>query len=138
MQATKPKDCDSAVIGALTVADVELESILEMDNFTIEDRKELMKQGFILEQFHKEVHDLKAAIRESLTRNEQRFEDERKSVSQRFEEEKKAFEAVSEDHEGRLFKLERLVDRGMAVFWVGGIIFTAVQTAIALAIHWSK
>lgn len=123
---------EESVQGAIIVANCELENILEMDNFTLEDRKELMKQGILLEQFHKEIHDLKVGVRESLLKIDQEKMD-KNTIS---------LETIRE-HDLKLRELERASDRTIerlkSIMWIGGFMITLIQAGVEIAIHlWSK
>lgn len=119
---------ECSVGGALIVADHELETILEMDNFTLEDRKELIKQGIFLEQFHKEIHDLKVSIRESLIKLDQEKLDR---VSLPLEKVANIETRVSVVERSN----DRLTERIKSILWVGGFIITLVQVIAELSVH---
>ena len=83
-------------------------------DFSPEDRKELLKQGLILDNLVHEVHDLKAQIRDSNAKRE----------------------ALKDTIDDRVTLLETtkqvLAAQVKAIMWIGGIIITVLQFTMQL------
>lgn len=100
---------------------------ITVDNFTLEDRKELIKQTFLLDSFHKEIHDLKVGVRESLLKID---------ITKANKEDLSKTDIV--EHNKRLTSLEndriRLNTQIKSILWFGGAIITAIQVLVAFAL----
>lgn len=116
------------IADALITAEHKFKDILEMDNFTLEDRKELIKQSYLLEQFTKDIRELKDGVKDSLHKMDIEKADKNELGT-----------TLTADHEKRLASLEKANDKLMTqiktIVWLGGLIIVGVQSIIEYVLH---